>query len=83
MWLLQNLVGQEICRRIGSQLHGRSEGDPKTNDMWQWGKCCFSLRKKKTTKATKTQWTVDVQVVVGGDGGPYVVMEHMPKPQQN
>ena len=35
-----------------------------------------------TTTATKTQWTVDVWAVVGGDGGPYVVMEHMPKPQQ-
>ena len=35
-----------------------------------------------TTTATKTQWTVDVQAVVGGDGGVYVVMEHMPKPQQ-
>ena len=33
MWLLQNLVGQEICRRNGSQLHRRSEGDPKTNDV--------------------------------------------------
>ena len=30
----------------------------------------------------ETQWTVDVQAVVGGDGGPDVVMEHMPKPQQ-
>ena len=27
--------------------------------------------------------TMDVWAVVGGDGGPYVVMEHMPKPQQN
>ena len=30
----------------------------------------------KTTTATKTQWIVDVQAVVGGDGGAYVVMEH-------
>ena len=25
--------GQEICRRNGSQLHRRFEGDPKPNDM--------------------------------------------------
>ena len=55
-------------------------GDLKKTLRWQWGKCCFSLW-KKTTTATKTQWTVDVCVVVGGDGFAYVVMEHMPKPQ--
>ena len=37
---------------------------------------------KEDYKSNKTQWTVDVQVVVWGDGGPYVVMEHTPKPQQ-
>ena len=33
MWLLQNLVGQEPCRRNGSQLRRRSEEDPRTNDV--------------------------------------------------
>ena len=47
--------------------------------LYGWEKSCLQ---KKTTKATKTQWAVDVQTMVGGDGGPYVVMEHMPKPQQ-
>ena len=36
--------------------------------------------------SNKTQWTVDVQVLVVGDGGAYVVMEHChgtyAKPQQ-
>ena len=85
VWLLQNLVGQEIHRRNGTQLHRRSKDTLKP---WQWGKCCLSLYERRLQQQ---QNSMDSGCLGGGggggggvgDGGPYVVMEHAPKPQQN
>ena len=82
MWLLQNLVGQEIHRRNGSQLHRRSEEDPKTNDIGGSGENVVLVYERRLQKEQKLngQWMSGQWW--GGDGGPYVVMEHMPNPQQ-
>ena len=58
MWLLQNLVGQEIRRRNGSQLHSRSEADPKTNDVGGSGENVVLVYKRRLQKQQKLngQW---------------------------
>ena len=75
--LLQNLVGEEICRRNGSQLHRRSEADPKTNDVGGSGEnvvLVYEIRLQKQQKLNG-QW-------MSRRWWWYVVMEHMPKPQR-
>ena len=82
MWLLQNLVGQEIRRRNGSQLHSRSEADPKTNDVGGSGENVVLVYKRRLQKQQKLNGQWMSRQWWGGDGGPYVVMEHIPKPRQ-
>ena len=73
MWLLQNLVGQEIHRRNGTQLHRRSEGDPKTNDVGGSGENVVLVYERRLQQQQK----LNGQWMSGQWGGGGVMVGHM------
>ena len=83
MWLLQNLVGQEIRRRNGSQLRRRSEEDPKTNDVGGSGENVVLVYERRLQKQQNLNGQWMSRRWWGGDGGPYVVMDICQNPNKN